>query len=43
VPVRGLRLASTDNEAPADADEPTDEPPEPNGPSGTRPALKRVK
>jgi stringent starvation protein B len=42
-PLRGLRLASTDNESPPQADESPDEPPEPNGPSGPRPTLKRVK
>ena len=43
-PLRGLRLASTDNEAtPGDEDGAPDDPPEPNGPSGARPTLKRVK
>jgi stringent starvation protein B len=44
---RGLRLASTEPEAaaaPAHAEKtPVDEPPEPAGPGGHRPALKRVK
>lgn len=46
-PLRGLRLASTDNDASTDADAAPDDPPEPDGPSGPsgapRPALKRVK
>lgn len=43
-PLRGLRLASTDNEVtPGDADSAPDDPPEPSGPSGARPTLKRVK
>ena len=44
-PLRGLRLASTDTQAPATAadEPPVDNPPEPSGPAGGRPALKRVK
>ncbi len=41
-PLRGLRLASTDNEPPA-ADAAPDDGPDPDGPSGPRPTLKRVK
>ncbi|MBA4178826.1 MAG: ClpXP protease specificity-enhancing factor [Leptothrix sp. (in: Bacteria)] len=45
-PLRGLRLASTDTPPPPAApapEPPGDGPPEPAGPSGGRPALKRVK
>jgi stringent starvation protein B len=44
-PLRGLRLAHTDNEATSgdDEDGAPEEPPEPSGPSGARPTLKRIK
>ena len=45
-PLRGLRLASTENDASTDAEQAPDDPTEPggpSGPSGSRPALKRVK
>ncbi len=45
-PLRGLRLASTDNDSSAEPEAAPDDPPEPDGPSGpsgSRPALKRVK
>ncbi len=48
-PVAGLRLASTDGNAPAPVTEPAGgagpapEPPEPSGSGGGRPALKRIK
>jgi stringent starvation protein B len=43
-PLRGLRLARTDNEAtPGDEGGAPDEPPEPSGPPGSRPTLKRIK
>jgi stringent starvation protein B len=40
---RGLRLASSEPEAPAAESPPADEPPEPAGPGGHRPSLKRIK
>ena len=46
-PLRGLRLASSDDDAstqPDQADDgPPDEPPDPSAPPGNRPALKRIK
>lgn len=44
-PIRGLRLASSEQPTGATADDSPDqpEPPEPQGPSGGRPALKRIK
>jgi len=45
-PVRGLRLASSETQAPPASpapEPPTDMPPEPAGPAGGRPTLKRVK
>jgi stringent starvation protein B len=45
-PIRGLRLASSEPAAAAPAtpsESPKDSPPEPAGPAGKRPSLKRVK
>jgi stringent starvation protein B len=46
-PLRGLRLARTEAETPAPAvpniGAPSDDPPDPTGPSAPRPTLKRIK